>query len=51
MRNSEEDFERGKEVGADGYFTKPFDPFKLGEDILKNIIVQIKNQQPRMNTD
>jgi CheY-like chemotaxis protein len=35
VRNNDEDFERGKQVGADGYFTKPFDPFKLGEDIKK----------------
>jgi len=27
--DKEEDLERGKEVGADGYFTKPFSPLEL----------------------
>ncbi|RME45787.1 MAG: response regulator [Caldilineae bacterium] len=27
--DKEEDIERGKEVGADGYFTKPFSPLEL----------------------
>ncbi|MCD4813654.1 response regulator [bacterium] len=35
VRNNDDDFERGKEVGAAGYFTKPFDPFQLGEEIAK----------------
>jgi CheY-like chemotaxis protein len=28
-RGQETDFEKGKEVGADGYFTKPFSPLQL----------------------
>lgn len=35
--DKEEDLERGKEVGADGYFTKPFSPLELMnkvEDVL-----------------
>ncbi|MEW6517702.1 MAG: response regulator [candidate division FCPU426 bacterium] len=33
VRNNSVDIERGRTVGAAGYFTKPFDPFQLGEDI------------------
>ena len=35
VRNNQEDMDRGKAVGAAGYFTKPFDPFKLSEEIEK----------------
>jgi CheY-like chemotaxis protein len=28
-RGQEQDFEMGKKVGADGYFTKPFSPLQL----------------------
>ncbi len=33
VRNSEEDMNRGKKAGAIGYFTKPFDPFRLADTI------------------
>ncbi len=33
VRNSEEDMNRGKEAGAIGYFSKPFDPFRLADTI------------------
>lgn len=35
VRNNQDDMERGRQAGAAGYFTKPFDPFKLSEEITK----------------
>lgn len=35
VRNNQEDMDKGKEIGAAGYFTKPFDPIKLSEEIGK----------------
>lgn len=35
VRNNQEDMERGRRAGALGYFTKPFDPFKLSNEIEK----------------
>jgi len=38
VRSQEEDVARSKAVGAAGYITKPFDPFKLVEDIEKILV-------------
>jgi len=35
VRNNQDDMERGRRAGAVGYFTKPFDPFQLSEEINK----------------
>ncbi len=35
VRSNKEDIRRGQALGAAGYFTKPFDPFKLGDEIEK----------------
>ena len=33
VRDQQEDMQRAKECGAAGYLTKPFDPFRLGEEV------------------
>jgi DNA-binding response OmpR family regulator len=38
VRSNEEDIARSKSVGASGYITKPFDPFKLVDEIEKILV-------------
>lgn len=35
VRSNQEDMIKGKDAGAIGYITKPFDPFKLSEEVEK----------------
>jgi putative two-component system response regulator len=33
VRDQQEDRQRAKDCGAAGYLTKPFDPFRMGEEV------------------
>jgi len=43
-RAQQSDLDRGFEAGADGYITKPFDPFQLVNRIGKTLIKKVKDE-------